>query len=119
MLVFNKIKIVLLTASIVDLCTYTNDASIRFASDVANHPELSVEVSLVSQQIFPANKSVLFKGFVFCCYPSNSGVARPGPTRACALPSTSQALPSPTQLESRDSTMNQTKVNKYIFTLLC
>ena len=42
-----------------------------------------------------------------------SGVARPGPTRACALPSTSQALPSPTQLESRDSTTNQTKVIKY------
>ena len=48
-----------------------------------------------------------------------SGVARPGPTRACALPSTSQALPSPTQLESRDSTTNQTKVIKYIFILLC
>ena len=43
---------------------------------------------------------------------SYSGVARPGPTRACALPSTSQALPSPTQLESRDSTTNQTKVKK-------
>ena len=42
--------------------------------------------------------------------PGGSGVARPGPTRACALPSTSQALPSPTQLESRDSTMKQTKV---------
>ena len=41
-----------------------------------------------------------------------SGVARPGPTRACALLSTSQALPSPTQLESRDSTTNQTKVKK-------
>ena len=38
-----------------------------------------------------------------------SGVARPRPTRACALPSTSQALPSPTQLESHDSTTNQTK----------
>ena len=48
-----------------------------------------------------------------------SGVARPGPTRACALPSTSQALPSPTQLESRDFTTNQTKVKKYIFILLC
>ena len=47
-----------------------------------------------------------------------SGVARPGPTRACALPSTSQALPSPTQLESRDSMANQTKVKKYIFILL-
>ena len=45
-----------------------------------------------------------------------SGVARPGPTRACALPSTSQALPSPTQLESRDSTTNQ---KTYIFILLC
>ena len=41
-----------------------------------------------------------------------SGVARPGPTRACALPSTCQALPSPTQLDSRDSTTNQTKVKK-------
>ena len=45
----------------------------------------------------------------------SSGVARPGPTRACALPSTFQALPSPTQLESRDSTTNQTKVQKYIY----
>ena len=27
----------------------------------------------------------------------NSGVARPGPTRACALPSTFQALPSAAQ----------------------
>ena len=41
-----------------------------------------------------------------------SDVARPGPTRACALPSTSQALPLPTQLESRDSTTNQIKVKK-------
>ena len=49
----------------------------------------------------------------------SSGVARPGPTMACALPSTSQALPSPTQLESCDSTTNQTKVKKYIFILLC
>ena len=49
-----------------------------------------------------------------------SGVARPGPTRACALPSTSQALPSPTQLESRDSTTNQTKVkNTYLRIFLC
>ena len=32
-----------------------------------------------------------------------SGVARPGPTRACALPSTFQALPSAAQHYSRDS----------------
>ena len=51
--------------------------------------------------------------------PTISGVARPGPTRACALPSTSQALSSPTQLKSCDSTTNQTKVKKYIFILLC
>ena len=38
-----------------------------------------------------------------------SGVARPGPTRACALPSTSQALPSPGQQDSRDSSMNTKK----------
>ena len=38
-----------------------------------------------------------------------SGVARPGPTRACALPSTSQALPSPGQQDSRDSSMNAMK----------
>ena len=67
MLVFNEIKqliVVLVTAtSIVDLCTYTNDASIKFASDVANHPGFVFAV-------IPANKSVLFKGFVFCCYPS-------------------------------------------------
>ena len=37
------------------------------------------------------------------------GVARPGPTRACALPSTSQALPSPGQQDSRDSSMNTKK----------
>ena len=32
-----------------------------------------------------------------------SGVARPGPTRACALPSTFQALPSAAQHDSHDS----------------
>ena len=48
-----------------------------------------------------------------------SGVARPGPTRACALPSTSQALPSPIQLESRDSTTNQTKVKKNTYLSCC
>ena len=36
----------------------------------------------------------------------NSGIARPGPTRACALPSTFQALPSRAKQESRDSVMN-------------
>ena len=40
-----------------------------------------------------------------------SGVARPGPTRACALPSTLQALPSAISFESRDSMMDQTKIN--------
>ena len=35
-----------------------------------------------------------------------SGVARPGPTRACALPSTFQALPSAAQHDSRDSIKN-------------
>ena len=40
-----------------------------------------------------------------------SGVARPGPTRACALPSTFQALPSAISFESRDSTMDQTETN--------
>ena len=40
-----------------------------------------------------------------------SGVARPGPTRACALPSTLQALPSAISFESRDSTMDQAKIN--------
>ena len=35
-----------------------------------------------------------------------SGVARPGPTRACALPSTFQALPSRASKKSRDSIMN-------------
>ena len=40
-----------------------------------------------------------------------SGVARPGPTRACALPSTIQALPSAISFESRDSSMDQTKIN--------
>ena len=32
-----------------------------------------------------------------------SGVARPGPTRACALPSSFQALPSAAQHDLRDS----------------
>ena len=41
------------------------------------------------------------------CHVFPSGVARPGPTRACALPSTSQALPSPGQQDSRDSLMTQ------------
>ena len=36
-----------------------------------------------------------------------SGIARPGPTRACALPSTFQALPSLAKQESGDSIMNQ------------
>ena len=40
-----------------------------------------------------------------------SGVARPGPTRACALPSTLQALPSAISFEFRDSEMDQTKIN--------
>ena len=35
-----------------------------------------------------------------------SVVARPGPTRACALPSTFQALPSAAQHDSRDSISN-------------
>jgi len=40
-----------------------------------------------------------------------SGIARSGPTRACALPPTSPAgsIPSPVQKESHDSTMNLTK----------
>ena len=40
-----------------------------------------------------------------------SGVARPGPTRACALPSTLQALPSAISFEFCDSTMDQTETN--------
>ena len=44
-----------------------------------------------------------------------SGIARPGPTRACALPSTSQALPSPGQQDSCDSSMN-TKKQTYAYT---
>ena len=36
----------------------------------------------------------------------SSGVARPGPTRACALPAIFQALPSPNQQESHDSITN-------------
>ena len=40
-----------------------------------------------------------------------SGVARPRPTRACALPSTFQGLPLAVSFESRDSTMDQTKIN--------
>ena len=40
-----------------------------------------------------------------------SGVARRGPTRACALPSTLQALPSAISFESRDSMMDQPKSN--------
>ena len=44
------------------------------------------KMSLCQHQIYP------------CLYSMHSsGVARPGPTRACALPSTSQALPSPAQ----------------------
>ena len=37
------------------------------------------------------------------------GIARPGPTTACALLSTSQAQPLSDQQESRDSIMNQTR----------
>ena len=36
----------------------------------------------------------------------SSGVAKPGPTRACTLPSTFQALPSAAQQDSHDSTSN-------------
>ena len=39
---------------------------------------------------------VIYKGLLL------SGVAVPGPTRACSLPSTSQALPSPGQPDSCD-----------------
>ena len=42
-----------------------------------------------------------------------SGVARPGPTRACALPSTSQALPSPGQQDLHDSSMNTQRKQMY------
>ena len=38
-----------------------------------------------------------------------SGVARPGPTRACALPSTFQALLSPINLKLCNSTKDQTE----------
>ena len=41
--------------------------------------------------------------------PTDSGVARPGPTRAYALPSTFQALPSAAKHDSRDSI----KIRKY------
>ena len=49
---------------------------------------------------------------VYLCirlYVSVSGITRPGPTRACALPSTFQALSSPTQQELHDFIMNYTK----------
>ena len=45
----------------------------------------------------------------------NSGVARPGPNRACALPSTSQTLSSPGQQDSHDFSMN-TKKQTYTHT---
>ena len=48
-----------------------------------------------------------------CTYGTTGGVARPGPTRACALSSTFQALPSPAQQESRDSMMNYTRKQMY------
>ena len=37
---------------------------------------------------------------------NSSNIARPRPTRACALPSTFQALPSQAKQESRDSVIN-------------
>ena len=40
---------------------------------------------------------------VFAVGDTTSSVARPGPTRACALPSTFQALPSAANHDSRDS----------------
>ena len=39
----------------------------------------------------------------------HSGIARPRPTRACALPSSFQALPSSAQQESHDSVTNYTR----------
>ena len=52
--------------------------------------------------------NICMYAFVLCFI---SGVARPGPTRACALPSAFQALPSAISFESCDSTMDQTKIN--------
>ena len=62
------------------------------------------------------------KGLVGRCKPAktwtpwpewfiDSGVARPGPTRACALPSTFPALPSAISFEFCDSMMDQTEIN--------
>ena len=50
------------------------------------------------------------------CPPGHIGLADrfssdTGPTRACAPPSTLQSLPSAISFESRDSTMDQTKIN--------
>ena len=47
-----------------------------------------------------------------------SGVARPGPTRACALPSTFQALPSAAQYDSRDSIKKLNKKGNTVGTRL-
>ena len=46
------------------------------------------------------------KTCVTCTGYRTSGVARPGPTRACALPSTFQALPSAAKHDSHDSIKN-------------
>ena len=53
------------------------------------------------------NYSFRAKNFGQCYVILNiSGVARSGPTSACALPSTFQALPSPARQESHDSIKN-------------
>ena len=46
------------------------------------------------------------KNYKIKCEVLISGIARPGPTRACALPSTFQTLPSAAQHDSRDSIKN-------------
>ena len=57
--------------------------------------------------VFPETQCLL--KWIPCSFDADySGVARPGPTRACALPSALQALPSAISFESRDSTMDQT-----------
>ena len=50
-------------------------------------------------------KSVAYTSYAL----TSSGVARPGPTRVCALPSIFQALPSPAQQKSRDFITNQAR----------
>ena len=78
---------------------------------IHSHKHTNVHAPIHTNHLFvwlPQKNQTLFRYVKLVIY---SGVARPGPTRACALPSNLQALPSAISFGSRDSMMDQTKIN--------